>query len=138
MRNACAVALVIVMLTGCSGEQPQKPELSGKSDRVSEIENMLLAVVSQVSTDYDAGCYPPRPYLGVDMAQLSDMAMNAATLETQGYDISCVSFGGKGDSFGAVHPDQGLLFECPVGEGLVITMQRGSVTDGTADCVVVQ
>jgi hypothetical protein len=136
MRTVAAVCVLLLM--GCSVETPVAPESERLARRAAEIEAILLQIVSSQSKNYETACYPSRPFLIYDASHLSDMALEAAGNEMNGYNITCVSIGGKGDTFGAVHPTRRMVFQCPIGEGLVITMQRGSIADGTAECMVVQ
>ena len=133
---------VTLLLVGCSQEQPAGPQ-SGEitetpDDRASEIEDMLARVVGAEGSVFEAGCYPPRFLGAFDLSNLAVMAITAAQMEQEGWEITCASYATPGDSFGAVHPRTGMVFECPINPGLVIAMQRGSVADGTAECAVVQ
>jgi hypothetical protein len=154
-------ALVCLMLVGCA-EQPQGPVDDGiqesvsagtaapstidvptvvekaKRQRAQEIAAMISRAVGQAGDMYEAGCYPPRQKVPYRVLTVSQIAEQAVQMEDDGWEIRCVAFAGEGDSYGAVHPDLGVLFECPVAEGLALTMLRGSVEDGTAECAVLQ
>jgi hypothetical protein len=140
MRLAQLVLLSVVIV-GCTSH-PEAPEqetieVDPIAQRAAEIEQMLTLVV-EATEEYKVACYPGRVIIDFDLRDLAQMSIDTAQLETQGWDMSCVSYGYDGDSYGAVHPQSGMVFQCDISQGLVITMRRGSLADGTAECTVVQ
>lgn len=132
------LVLVGLLLVACSEEPPVAPETNAKSERVLQVEAMLNRIAENQGSTFSAGCYPERGVPSFDLSRVAYMAITAVEMEQEGWQIACASFGVSDDSYGAVHPQTGVLFECPIAEGPVIVMRRGSMADGTAECAVIQ
>ena len=132
------LVLLGMLFVGCSQEPPAAPKTDTRTQRVQQIEAMLNRLAASQGTTFAAGCYPERGVSAFDLSRVAYMATTAADMEQEGWEIACVSFGDSNDSYGAVHPQSGVVFRCPIVEGPVIVMKRGSIADGSAECAVVQ
>lgn len=137
-----ATIITLFSVIGCSEKEevatPTEPQLDGRAAEIYEILLTVGGEAKEARFSYASACAPDREFVPFSVVHLSEMAIEAASLEAEGYEMKCISFADGGDGYGAVHPEHGVLFECSLESGLFITMLRGSLEDQTAECAVVQ